>query len=94
MRTEDGGLPLRRESTYREEDTDWLTKLGIGAYVWLWVWVPLLVMLIFPGLFRVSLFILAILAGLLAIAGILHLVMRLPAWIGTAIEYVNYKRGR
>lgn len=67
---------------------------AILAFVAAWLALPLAVLAIAPGLFRVGVFILAILTGLLVIAGILHVVLRLPAWIGTAIEYVNYKRGR
>lgn len=69
-----------------------LEPLGVVLFVGVWLALPLAVLALLPDLFYILVVVLAILALLFVIALALHLLMRLPAWIGTAIEYVNYKR--
>lgn len=57
----------------------------------LWAAIPVAVYIWLPDLFRIGLFVGAILIGLFLLMAVFHLLVRLPAYIETTSEYINWR---
>lgn len=68
-----------------------MKALAVVGWLAAWLAIPVALLVFLPGVFRVMLVVGAVLVGLFLITAVFHLLVRLPAYIETASEYINWR---